>query len=127
MMNAIDQNAILDSLLSDWHRWAAGEQHADGYASTSAGLGDWRASRQWDDQNGALDGELDKSTMKTIDFQVQQMQDPYRAAIHMNAKNLAAGRNVFQSPRIPTGIEGVNILRTARATLTIRLVNAGVI
>jgi hypothetical protein len=122
-----DQTAILDDLLSSWHRWAKGETHVDGYASTSAGLGDWRASRQWDDQNGSLDGELDKSTMKTIDFQVSQMVDPYRAAIHMNAKNLAAGRQVFQSPRVPTGIEGANILKTARATLILRLVNAGVI
>lgn len=122
-----DQSAILDDLLSQWHRWAAGETHSDGFASTSAGLGDWRASRQWDDQNGALDGELDKSTMKTIDFQVSQMQDPYRAAIHMNARNLSAGRVVFQSPRVPTGLEGVNVLKTARATLTMRLVAAGVI
>ncbi len=126
-MTETDQNAILDELLSSWHRWAKGESHADGFASTSAGLGDWRASRQWDDQNGALDGELDKSTMKTVDFQVSQMADPYRAAIHMNAKNLAAGRNVFQSPRVPTGIEGANILKAGRAMLVLRLVNAGVI
>lgn len=126
-MNATDQSAILDDLLQSWHRWAQGEQHADGFASTSAGLSDWRCSRQWDDTNGALDGELDKSTMKTVDFQVSQMADPYRAAIHMNAKNLAAGRDVFRSPRVPAGIEGANILKTARATLTIRLVNAGVI
>jgi hypothetical protein len=126
-MTESEQNEILDDLLQSWHRWAQGEQHADGFASTSAGLSDWRASRQWDDQNGALDGELDKSTMKTVDFQVGQMADPYRAAIHMNAKNLAAGRNVFQSPRVPTGIEGANILKTARASLVLRLVAAGVI
>ena len=124
-MNASDQSSILDDLLSSWHRWAAGEQHADGFASTSAGLGDWRCSRQYDSDNGALDGELDKSTMKTVDFQVSQMVDPYRAAIHMNAKNLAAGREVFRSPRVPTGIEGAAILRTARAALILRLVNAG--
>lgn len=126
MMRA-DQNAILDDLLSQWHSWAAAEKHSDGFASTSAGMSEWRASRQWDDQNGALDGDLDKSTMKTVDFQVSQMADPYRASIHMQAKNLAAGRHVFQSPRVPSGIDGANILRTARSMLIMRLVTAGVI
>ncbi len=122
-----DQNAILDDLLSQWHEWAKGEQHASGYNNAAAGFSLYRASRQYDDSNGGLDAELDKSTMKTIDFQVRQMQDPYRAAIYANAKNLAAGRNVFTSPRVPGGIEGANILRCARATLIVRLVGAGVI
>ena len=126
-MNAHDQNAILDSYLAEWHQWAQGEQHARGFANTSAGMGQWRASRQWDDQNGALDGDLDKSTMRTIDFHVGQMDDPYRAAIYMEAKNLAAGRHVFRSPRIPAGIEGMNIIKVARLTLINRLVTAGVL
>lgn len=124
-MNATDQNAILDSLLSEWHRWAQGEQHSRGFGNTSAGLGNYRPSRQHNIDDLYVDS--DKSTMKTVDFQVSQMQDPYRAAIHMEAKNLAAGRHVFQSPRVPTGIEGANILKTARAMLVIRLVGAGVI
>lgn len=126
-MNAIDQNAILDSLLSEWHQWAQGEQHARGWAQTSAGMSQWRSSRQYDSDNGALDGELDKSTMKTIDFQVSQMDDPYRAAIYMEAKNLAAGRHVFRSPRVPAGLEGMSIMRVARLTLVNRLVTAGVL
>lgn len=126
-MNAIDQSAILDDLLCQWSAWAQGEQAARGYGNSAAGFSLYRASRQYDDSNGGLDAELDKSTMRTVDFQVSQMEDPYRAAIHMNAKNLAAGRDVFKSPRVPAGIEGANILRTARAALIFRLVNAGVI
>ena len=122
-----EQNRILDDLLSLWHTWAKQEQHARGYASTSAGMSGYRTSRQYDSDNGALDTDLDKSTMKTVDFQVSQMDDPYRAAIHMEAKNLAAGRHVFQSPRVPAGLEGMSILRAARLTLINRLVTAGVI
>lgn len=124
-MNAVDQNAILDAILSQWHEWAKGEAHARGFSNTSAGLSGYRPSRQHNVDD--LYVEADKSTMTTIDFQVSQMQDPYRAAIHMDAKNLAAGRHVFQSPRVPTGIEGANILKTARAALILRLVGAGVI
>lgn len=124
-MNAVDQNAILDSLLSQWHSWAQGENHARGYANTSAGLSGYRPSRQHNIDD--LYVETDKSTMMTVDFQVSQMADPYRAAIYMEAKNLSAGRHIFQSPRVPTGIEGANILRTARSTLIVRLVSTGVI
>lgn len=124
-MNATDQNAILDALLSEWHQWAKGENHARGYGNTSAGLSGYRPSRQHNIDD--LYVETDKSTMMTIDFQVSQMQEPYRAAIYMEAKNLAAGRHVFQSPRVPSGIEGGNIMKTARHALILRLVNAGVI
>jgi len=65
--------------------------------------------------------------MQTIDFHVSQMDDPYRAAIYMEAKNLAAGRHVFRSPRVPAGIEGMNIMKVARLTLINRLVNGGVL
>ena len=126
-MNASDQQGILSDLIASWHQWAAGEQASRGYSNTAAGFSLYRTSRQHDDGNGSLDAECDKSTMRTIDFQVSQMQDPYRAAIHMNAKNLAAGRDVFRSPRLPVGIEGAEVLRVARATLILRLVNAGVI
>lgn len=124
-MNATDQSAILDDLLCQWCAWAQGEQSGRGFSNSAAGFSLYRASRQHNVDD--LYVEVDKSMMKTIDFQVSQMQDPYRAAIHMNAKNLAAGRDVFKSPRVPTGIEGANILRTARATLILRLVDAGVI
>lgn len=127
MNMSADQDAILDDLLSQWAHWAHGEQASRGFGNSAAGFSLYRASRQYDDCNGGLDAEIDKSTMRTIDFQVSQMQDPYRAAIHMNAKNLSAGREVFRSPRIPTGLDGANILKTARAALIVRLVNAGVI
>jgi hypothetical protein len=126
-MNAADQNAILSDILAAWHAWAQGDRQSIGFANVSAGMGDWRCSRQHDFDNGAIDAEVDRSIHKTVDFHVREMADPYRAAIYMNAKNLSAGRNVFQSLRVPTGIEGANILRTAREALTLKLVGAGVI
>lgn len=124
-MNAIDQNAILDSYLAEWHEWAKGEQHARGYGNSSAGLSGYRPSRQHNIDD--LYVETDKSTMQTIDFHVGEMDEPYRAAIYMEAKNLAAGRHVFRSPRVPAGIEGMNIMKVARLTLINRLVNGGVL
>jgi hypothetical protein len=122
-----DQNAILDSLLAAWHSWAQGDRASLGYSNISAGMGEWRASRQYDFDNGAIDAEVDKSINRTIDFHVREMVEPYRAAIYMQAKNLSAGRHVFQSPRVPAGIEGANILRAARGILILKLVGAGVI
>ena len=122
-----DQEAILDDLLAAWHAWAQGDRPSVGYSNISAGMGDWRCSRQYDFDTGAIDAEIDKSVNRTIDFHVREMKDPYRAAIYMNAKNLCAGRHVFQSPKVPAGIEGANILRSARATLIGKLVSAGVI
>lgn len=126
-MTETDQNAILDSLLSAWHAWALGDRAGLGFSNVSAGMGEWRCSRQYDFDNGAIDAEVDRSINRTIDFHVREMVEPYRAAIYMDAKNLSAGRHVFQSPRVPAGIEGASILRTARATLILKLVGAGVI
>lgn len=126
-MNEDVQQELLSDILAAWHAWAQGDRQSIGYSNASAGLTGWRSSRQYDFDNGAIDAEVDKSIHRTVDFHVREMQDPYRAAIYMNAKNLSAGRHVFQSPRVPTGIEGANILKTARATLILKLVGAGVI
>lgn len=124
---AQQRDEALDDLLAQWHAWAQGDRQSTGYSNSSSGLSDWRSSRQYDFENGAIDAEVDRSICRSVDFQVRQMSEPYRSAIYMNAKNLSAGRNVFRSPRVPSGVQGVEILRVARGMLTIRLVDAGVI
>jgi hypothetical protein len=120
--------AVLDEVLSRWHHWAAQAASTRGFNRRSLVVGEFRVSRQWDDCNGALDAELDSSTMATVDFEVGEMQEPWRSAIHAEARNLSLGVNVFTSPRLPRdATERATVLRDARAMLTRRLSLAGVI
>jgi len=121
------QAATLDQLLGAWHNWQAGYSGARGYPSRAAGVGEFRISRQYDAENGALDGELDSRTMKAIDFQVSEMADPHRAAIYQQARSLACGVSVFGSPRLPQDRTAVLvIISDARDMLVVRLVGCGV-
>jgi len=123
-----ESDAILDDLLSRWHHWQATSPAKGGYPSRSAGMDDWRCSRQYDADNGALDGELEGSTMRGIDFQVSEMHDPHRTAIYLNARNLSTGVKVFRSLRLPQDFAACAlIVGEARAILLIRLTAAGIV
>ena len=66
--------------------------------------------------------------MRTIDFNVQEMDDPHRTAIHFLAKNLTVGATVFTSPRLPQDKAALLLVTAeARAMLTARLISAGVV
>ncbi|MDB5541968.1 MAG: hypothetical protein JWQ89_3695 [Devosia sp.] len=123
-----EHSAILDDLLSRWHNWQHAERGGRGYAPKAAGFEQYRASRQYDDANGALDTDLDALRSAAVDFLAQQMQDPHRAAIYMDARNLCTGLSVWNSPRLPPEPEMREmIVREARAMLCKKLVDAGVI
>lgn len=123
---AASRAAVLDDLLSHWHRWQQLDSPAIGYVRTAAGCSQYRASRQYDDVNGSLDAELDNDTMEKVDFAATEMPDPYRSAIYAQAKCLSLGLAVFRSPRVPEGEAGQIILRGARQMLIARLISAGV-
>ncbi len=128
MTDLAEQSAILDDLLSRWHHWASSSRVCKGYASRALVCGDYKISRQYDDQNGALDGDLEASTMRAVDFQISEMRDPYRAAIYCQARNLSTGRSVWLSPRLPANPEHrAQIVAAARDMLTKRLTVAGVL
>ncbi len=112
-----EQAAILDDLLAAWHAYGAAAPMGTGYCTHSLVCGDYRVSRQYDDENGALDGELHKRTMQAVDFAVSQLDPMHRYCIQQEARNLYTGRNVFISPH----------LAEARSFLTKRLQNAGVL
>ena len=123
-----DSSAILDDILCRWHQWASGGSVASGYASRALVCGDFRVSRQYDDVNGALDDELDHATMKSVDFQVSEMRDPWRSAIHANARALVVGAAVWSSPRLPADrVERLRVIADARVELTRRLILAGIL
>lgn len=118
----------IDDLLSRWHSWQQRETVGKGYNSRSLVCGDYRVSRQYDDENGALDGAIEDGVMRTIDFQVRQMVDPHRAAIYALARALAVGARVWSSPRLPQDrMERIECIAMARTLLTNRLRSAGVL
>lgn len=118
----------LDQILSDWHEWAQAYKPARGFKNRALVVGDYLISRQYDSDNGALDQELDNKTMETVDFQISELQEPYRSAIHCEAKNIHAGNEVFISPRLPTAKgERDAVIGVARRMLVGRLQSAGVL
>lgn len=126
-MQAVDQAQDLDSLLARYHHWARGYKATRGFKSKALVVGDYLVSRQYDDLSGALDDDLEDFTMRTVDFQVNEMQEPYRTAIHMEARALNLGLDVFTSPRLPEDpAERRRIVQLARHQLTQRLESAGV-
>lgn len=118
----------LDDILAEWHRWQCAQPVTRGFASRALVCGEYQISRQYDDQNGALDSDLQNSTMKTVDFQVQQMLDPHKAAVYAQARSLACGVSVWTSARLPGDKEQrAVIVAEARMQITKRLQNAGVL
>jgi len=129
-MREVEQakHAALNELLSSWHSWQAPYSQGRGYPGTAAGMEQYRASRQYDDENGALDAQLHSQTMRTVGFEVWQMVSPWRDAILINARNLALGMTVFRSPRLPDcDMRRAEILVEARDKLALRLEKAGLL
>jgi hypothetical protein len=70
--------------------------------------------------------DIEKAQMRVVDFEVSEMRDPWKAAIHANARALVAGCAIFSSARLPLDREMRNlIISQARAQLTTRLQRAG--
>ena len=119
--------AILDDLLIRWHHACQHYRHTRGFNARSAGMDGYRCSRQYDDTNGALDQHLEASQIEAVDFEVSQLTEPSRSAIHADARNLSTGIAVFSSPRLPTDPQKrQEVILVARVMLTARLQSAGV-
>jgi hypothetical protein len=125
MMN--DSHQILDDLLRQWHA------HCKGYSPIPVAGADpmfrnAKAGRGYDTTAEIIEDELHGSTMETIDFQVDQMQDPWRAAVHELARNLFTQQSVWRHPRLEQldSLQRATIVAEARNQLTKRLMAAGV-
>ena len=125
-MRRDDHMLALDDILSRWHH------HSSGYNPMKAPGADpmfrnAKSGRGWDTGEG-VDDALNNSTMERVDFEVSEMVDPHRTAIHINARNCATGRKVWMSPRLPADpLACAVIVGEARAMLSDRLVNVGVL
>jgi hypothetical protein len=95
------RNEAMDDLLSRWHNWLAPINAGRGYGKKSAGCGSYVASRQYDDENGALDAALEHRTMRTVQECYEQLQHPQSTYILTEARNLHTGNSVWRHPRLP--------------------------
>jgi hypothetical protein len=116
------RNETLDDLLSRWHQWQHADRVASGHNSSGTGFQDYRTSRQYDDENGALDAAIENSIMATVQACVDAMPFELRPACYMMARNAAVGVEVFRCRPISQALQD-----TARAQLLRRLISAGVI
>ena len=129
-----DSSAILDDLLSRWHHWMK-EKPLNGVDRLDdPAFRDTQSRSGWDSSDDIVDAQLLAHTMACIDFQVSGdgrgqggMEEPYRAAIYILARNCYTGHKVWMSPRLPQDPQerGVVIME-ARNILTRRLISAGV-
>ena len=123
-----EQSQYIDSILLDWHLWASHQESAQAYPSRAAGMESYRCSRQYDDTNGALDTDLDHRMLKTVQFNVEQMVQPFQTAIYVNARNLATGAAVWSHPRLPADREGRHaVVMEAREIFRKKMLALGVI
>lgn len=121
-----ERDEAVDDLLSRFHWWQGRARVGRGFNRRSLVVGEYTASRQYDDENGALDDELEDQTMRQVEFEVSQLGDPWRSAIHAIAKSLCTGAAVFHSPRIAAA-DHARVSAEAREQLLRRFVAAGLI
>lgn len=122
-----DCAAILDDLLSRWHSYCK-HYSAVPVSGSDPMFRQAVSPKGWDSTSDIAEDTVNAAQMKAIDFHVDQMKDPHKAAIYVYARNCYTGRNVWLSPRLPQDlIERTAIVQEAKTTLTRRLMAAGVI
>lgn len=122
------QDAHLDCILSLWHWWAQTEKQSRGHNHKALVVGECRGyGLQYESQVEQQDADSEALQSKRVDTEVRGLEDPWKAAIYVLARNLYTGRDVWLSPRLPSSKpERDAIIAQARQRLTLRLMNAGV-
>ena len=121
-----DSDAILDDLLIRWHQWRQGYRAARGFSSHSLGTGDYVTSRQYDDENGALDQAIEERIMRQVEHEIGELPLLEQCALQTQARALVVGCSVFTSPRLPADREArETLVQQARLALLRRLLAAG--
>jgi hypothetical protein len=119
---------FLDHLLVLWFLWTRGDRGVVAYADHSLVVGDFRGTAaQYESQLEAQDIRADDLRSAQVHEEVERMDEPYRTAIHCDAKNLHCGVAVWRSERLPKDpITREIVLEMARDDLKKRLVSAGI-
>jgi len=119
-------DATLDSLLKLMHEYAAGDRFGQGYPSNAPGCSLYRASRQYDHDNGASDSDRDMELGAAVSAIVDQMMDPHRTSLRIEGRNLSTGVMSWHSAILPLCPVELSVIRQeARNQLAKRLQSVG--
>lgn len=117
---------MLDDILREWHRWAAGWSDVAAYGSCAMFAG-YRSPRQWDDGGEIADASIRDAAMRAVDFHVSELAPLHRTALQIQARNLSTGRDTWSSARLPSDLDvRARVVADARNLLARRLTDAGV-
>jgi len=92
----------VNDLLKRWHNWSKQDTVVAGFNTCSSAMEQFRASRQYDADNGVLDQDIENRIMASVEFCIDCVDQPYRTALWINARNLSTGLTVWRSARLPT-------------------------
>lgn len=120
----------LSDLLARWHAYNAGHVYTRGYAGADQTCKDYSAAALYDRENGALDARLEASTMKEVGSAIDSIPNepqPWNTVLHIHARNLHTGNEVWHSTRLPKCKEERGVLLIeARNRLIVKLAKLGV-
>jgi hypothetical protein len=102
--NDFDGYNDLISLLVLWHRLEDASS-ALGYPPECPSCREYLTSRQYDDVNGAFETHERGIMALRVGRAADGLEEPYRTAIFIFARNRATGRTVWTSPRLPADKE----------------------
>ena len=118
---------LLKDILSRWHAWASGYKVNAG-RTACAMFANAKTPKHWQTLDEINDEQIDTKSMRAVDFQVSEMTEPFRSAIYEEARNCWTGHQVWRSPRLPIDDTARTlVLAEARAQISKRLINAGVL
>lgn len=95
------QQDILD-MLAFWWRYESAWLPVAGYPEECPSTRGYKASSQYDTDNGAGETDARGLLAKRIGHAVASIQEPHRSALYVLARNRATGASVWISPRLPT-------------------------
>lgn len=122
-----DTIQLFDDLLCQWHHWSKGYRPMADVGSSPM-FHQCKSGRQYESQYELVEQALDDDAMRSVEFHVYELPPTQRTAIQINARNLATGRSVWRSVRLPAdSVERAIVLAGARAALLVRLVDAGIL
>ena len=91
----------LIELLVLWWRHESQWTPVEGYPQECPSTAGYRASRQYDDGNGAQETDARGQLAQHIGRVVANIAEPHRSALHMVARNRSSGVSVWTSVRLP--------------------------
>ena len=88
-------------LLVLWWKYESAWTPVEGYPQECPSTAGYRASRQYDDANGAMETDARGQLAQHIGRIVASIDEPHRSALHMVARNRSSGVSVWTSVRLP--------------------------